>query len=160
MVGKFLCCSRLAVMTLQIDTNVDDMDPRLWPEVLDRLLSAGALDAWITPIIMKKGRPAHMLSALCEPDDAAAVRLTIFQETTTIGLREHRVDRHVLDRTITTVNVDGHPIAVKVASLDGTIMNRSVEWDDVVAAGHALGRPAKQVLADATALAATLMRDD
>jgi len=144
-------------VTLQIDTNIDDMDPRLWPTVIDRLLEAGALDAWVTPIIMKKGRPAFTLSALCDGASANQVRRTIFEQTTTIGLRETVVDRHVLDRTFATIDVQGQAIGIKTASLDGQVVNRSVEWEDVRAAATELGLSAKDVLAAATAAA---MRDD
>ena len=157
MVSKNLVGPTLARMTLQIETNIDDMDPRLWPQVIDQILAAGALDAWVTPIIMKKGRPAFLFSVLCEQATAAEVRTAIFRETTTIGLREHTVGRHVLDRTLDHVEVGGQKIATKSSSLDGQVMNRSVEWDDVVAASIALGLSAKEVLAAATAAA---VRDD
>lgn len=138
---------------LQYDTNVDDLDPRLWPRVLERLLDAGADDAWITPIIMKKGRPAHTLSALCRGEVAAAVRRAIFTETSTIGLRETPIKRYALDRSIDRIEVHGHPIDVKTARLDGDIVNRSVEWEHVAEAADALGMSAKDVLALAIARA-------
>lgn len=130
---------------IQFDTNVDDMDPRLWPHVIDRLLEAGAHDAWLTPILMKKGRPAHTLSALCDATTADAVRSVIFAETTTIGVRETAIRKHVLDRSEATVEVEGQAIRVKLAFEAGVVVNRSVEWDDVVRAAVVLGQPAKLV---------------
>jgi len=141
-------------MTTLYETNVDDMDPRLWPHVIDELLAVGALDAWLTPIIMKKGRPAFTLSVLCDAATSEAVRATIFRQTTTIGIRETPVNRHVLDRSLSSVDLNGQSIAVKTAKLDGDIVNRSVEWDDVAAAAKAHGLSAKDVLAAATALVA------
>ena len=135
-----------------LETNVDDLDPRLWPEVLAQLLLAGASDAWLTPILMKKGRPAHTLSVLCTSSDAAALRSVVFQQTSTIGLRETAVTKVALDRSETRLDVGGQQIRVKVASLDGTVVNRNPEWEDVLAAAKALGRPAKDVLAEARAL--------
>lgn len=140
-------------MTTLYETNVDDMDPRLWPQVLEALLAAGSLDAWLTPIVMKKGRPAFQLSALCEPEHSEAVRAVFFEETTTIGIHEVPIQRHVLDRSQSTVDVEGQPIGVKTAFLDGERVNRSVEWDDVANAAAQLGLSAKQVLAAATAAA-------
>lgn len=140
-------------MTVLYETNVDDMDTRLWPAVIDELLAAGALDAWLTPIIMKKGRPAFTLSVLCDASASDTVRAAIFTHTTTIGLREIPVQRHVLDRFESTVELDGSPIGVKTATLNGQVVNRSVEWDDVAAAAAAQGLAPKDVLAAATALA-------
>ncbi|GIL31992.1 nickel pincer cofactor biosynthesis protein LarC [Actinocatenispora comari] len=141
---------------LVLECNVDDLDPRLWPAVLARLLAAGAADAWLTPILMKKGRPAHTLSVLCRAEHAAAVRGIVFAETSSIGLRAHPVRKFPLDRAERAVTVGGRSIRVKVASDDGSVVNVSVEYADVAAAAAALSLPAKQVLARATAAAAEL----
>ncbi len=141
---------------LLLETNVDDLDPRFWPAVLDRLLDAGADDAWLVPILMKKGRPAHQLTALTPVVHAAAVRHVIFTETSTLGLRERTVGKHPLRRDTRTVHVDGHAVRVKLAYLDGEVVNAQPEYDDVAAAAATLGRPAKLVLAQATAAAQDL----
>jgi uncharacterized protein (TIGR00299 family) protein len=136
--------------TVLLETNVDDLDPRIWPYAIERLLDAGAHDAWLTPIIMKKGRPAHTLSVLGPSHRAAELRAVIFRETTSIGLRESTVtNKHSLARSESTVQVDGQPIRIKTARLDGQTVNVNPEWRDVVAAAQALGLPAKQVLAEA-----------
>jgi uncharacterized protein (TIGR00299 family) protein len=136
---------------LVIETNVDDLDPRLWPHVLAALLDAGASDAWLTPILMKKGRPAHTLSVLVRPDVADAVRTEVFRQTSTIGVREIAVGKTALDREMRTVTVDGHEIGVKLALLDGEVLNAQPEYEDVARVATATGRPIKQVLADAIA---------
>ena len=132
-----------------LEANVDDLDPRLWPHVLDLLLADGAHDAWLTPILMKKGRPAHTLSVLCAAHDADRLRSKVFRETSTIGLRESTVTKHPLPREESVVHVDGRPVRVKTAWLDGEPVSVNPEWDDVAAAAHALARPAKQVLEEA-----------
>lgn len=131
---------------VQFEANVDDLDPRVWPEAIAAVMRAGAVDAWVTPIVMKKGRPAHTFSALCAHDAADAVGAAIFTHTSTIGLRRHEVERDVLERSESTVDVRGHDIGAKVARLDGQVVNVSVEWDDVVAAADALGLAANDVL--------------
>jgi uncharacterized protein (TIGR00299 family) protein len=141
---------------LVLETNVDDLDPRLWPEVITAVLAAGALDAWLTPILMKKGRPAHTFRALVSPDRAAEVRATVFRETTTIGVREYPVARHALPRETSTVAVGGLEIRVKLARLDGVVVTAQPEYDDVVRAARALGRPVREVLAEASAAARVL----
>ncbi|MGB8652542.1 MAG: nickel pincer cofactor biosynthesis protein LarC [Mycobacteriales bacterium] len=136
-----------------LETNVDDLDPRLWPQVLEELLAAGASDAWLTPVLMKKGRPAHTLSVLCRPPLAPPVREVVFRQTSTLGLREQLVAKHALHRTESQVLVDGHQVRVKTAWLDGAPVTANPEWEDVAAAARALGKPARQVLAEAAALA-------
>lgn len=136
-----------------LETNIDDLDPRLWPDVLDRLLLAGASDAWLTPILMKKGRPAHTLHVLCPGPAIAAVRTEIFRRTSTIGVRELTVGKTALARTPGSVSVAGQPVAVKLAMLDGAVVNVSVEYEDVRRAAEALALPVKEVLRAATAAA-------
>jgi uncharacterized protein (TIGR00299 family) protein len=145
--------------TVVLETNVDDLDPRLWPRVLALLLERGASDAWLTPILMKKGRAAHTLSVLVRSDRLDEIRGTIYEETTAIGMREHAVDKHELARDFRTVGVGGHDIRVKIASSNGTVVNVQPEYDDVVAVATALGRPAKSVLAEASARALDLDLD-
>jgi uncharacterized protein (DUF111 family) len=140
-----------------LETNVDDLDPRLWPPVLAALLAAGASDAWLTPIVMKKGRPAHTLHALAGPAALDAVRTAIFEHTTTIGVREVAVTKHALDRSTASVRVGEYDVRVKIASLGGRVVNTSVEYEDAAAAALALGLPVKVVLARATAAAADLL---
>jgi uncharacterized protein (TIGR00299 family) protein len=142
---------------LVLETNVDDLDPRLWPEVITAVLAAGALDAWLTPILMKKGRPAHTFRALVTPDRAQEVRATVYRETTTIGIREYAVARHALPRETTTVTVAGLEVLVKLARLDGVVVTAQPEYDDVVRAAQTLGRPVREVLAEATAAARELV---
>ncbi len=142
---------------LLIETNVDDLDPRLWPAVLARLLDAGAADAWLTPILMKKGRPAHTLSVLVASDRADAARRVMFTETSTIGVRERRVSKRALERDVVEVHLSGIRIRVKTARLDGEIVNASPEYDDVAAAAVQLGRPMKAVLAAAVAAASGIL---
>jgi len=136
---------------LVYETNVDDLDPRVWPAVLAKLLEAGASDAWLTPILMKKGRPAYTLSVLTRPDRAGAVRRVVFAETSAIGLRENAIRKHAAAREFRTVEVDGQQIAVKIASYDGVVVNVQPEYEDVVAAAAKLDRPVKAVLAAAVA---------
>jgi len=143
-----------------IEANVDDQDPRLWPAVLTGLLAAGAYDAWLTPILMKKGRPAHTLSVLVPTARAGTIRRLVFTETSTIGVREHRVGKTALERSLINVDVDGVPIRVKAAWLDGALVNATPEYDDVAAAAVRLSRPVKAVLAAAAAAASQALSVD
>jgi uncharacterized protein (TIGR00299 family) protein len=138
---------------LLLETNVDDLDPRLWPGVLGELLAAGASDAWLTPILMKKGRPAHTLSVLCPPAAHGAVQAVVFAATSSIGLRVQPVEKVALERTQGTVEVLGGRVGVKLASSGGRVVNVSVEFEDVAALAGSLQLPVKEVLRAATAAA-------
>jgi uncharacterized protein (TIGR00299 family) protein len=137
-----------------LEANVDDLDPRLWPGVLDRLLAAGASDAWLTPVLMKKGRPAHTLSVLAPTGAVAAVQEVVFTTTSTIGLRVQPVGKVALDREQRAVEVLGGRVGVKVARISGRVVNVSVEFDDCAALADRTGVPVKEVLRAATAAAA------
>jgi uncharacterized protein (TIGR00299 family) protein len=136
-----------------LESNIDDLDPRLWPGVLDSLFAAGASDAWLTPILMKKGRPAHTLSVLCRPDALAGVQAAVFATTSTIGMRIVPVGKVALERVQSSVEVLGGRVGVKVAVSDGRVVNVSVEYEDVAALAGNLGLPVKEVLRAATAAA-------
>ncbi|MBD8868098.1 nickel pincer cofactor biosynthesis protein LarC [Nocardioides donggukensis] len=144
---------------LLVETNVDDLDPRVWPAVIAALLEAGASDAWLTPILMKKGRPAHTLSVLVRSDRAVPVRAAIFRETSTIGVREHPLTKHALEREMTSIEVGGRTIAVKLARHDGVLVNAQPEYDDVARAAAYLGRPVSDVLGDAIAASRRFFAD-
>ena len=140
-----------------LEANVDDLDPRLWPGVLSALLSAGASDAWLTPILMKKGRPAHTLSVLTSPERLVDVRAVVYAESSTIGMRVHRVGKDALEREVAEVDVRGRTVRVKLARSGGEVVNAAPEYDDVAAAAAALGAPVKAVLAEAVAAAHGLL---
>lgn len=129
-----------------LQANIDDFDLRLWPHVLRRLLDVGADDAWLVPILMKKGRSAHTLSVLCTKKVATTVQESVFAETSTIGLRMSEVNKVTLERTTGTVEIQGARIATKTAWLNGQAVNVSVEHDDVIAAATRVGLPAKEIL--------------
>jgi uncharacterized protein (DUF111 family) len=130
----------------------------VWPVVIGALLEAGASDAWLTPIHMKKGRPAVTVSVLSPPAHVAALRRVLFRETSTIGLREREVTKRSLDRSVETVTLpDGSEVRVKVARLDGEVVNAVPEFDDVTTIAAKQDRPVKAVLAEATAAAAALL---
>jgi uncharacterized protein (TIGR00299 family) protein len=136
-----------------LETNVDDLDPRLWPGVLDALFAAGASDAWLTPILMKKGRAAHTLSVLCPAEALGDVQATVFATTSTIGLRVTPVGKVALERTSASVEVLGGRVGVKVAVSGGRVVNVSVEYEDVAALARETGVPVKEALRAATAAA-------
>lgn len=133
--------------------NVDDLDPRLWPDVLARLLDAGADDAWLSPILMKKGRPAHTLQVLCAPGLVSALRSLVFELVPTLGVRETPTTKWVLDRVWETATIAGQPVRIKLGHLGGRVVTATPEFEDVAAAARASGRPEREVMAEAIAAA-------
>ncbi|NCD20083.1 MAG: LarC family nickel insertion protein [Actinobacteria bacterium] len=138
---------------LELRANVDDMDPRLWPGVLDALLAAGAADAWLTPILMKRGRPAHCLLALANQERASDVTDAMLRHTTTLGVRSTPVGRTVLERSFTTVEVDGDPVTVKLGHRDGVVVNVAIEFSSARELAARLGTSELVALTRATAAA-------
>jgi uncharacterized protein (TIGR00299 family) protein len=140
---------------LLIETNLDDLSPELVPDAAERCFAAGALDVWVSPAQMKKGRPGIVFSALARPADERAVAEAILRETTTLGVRVSPARRWELAREWITVEVDGEAIRVKLGFLDGEAINAAPEHDDCLAAARRTGRPVKELWAAALAAAAT-----
>lgn len=136
---------------LQIECEIDDMSPQLFGPVSDRLFGAGALDVFLTPAQMKKGRPGTLLTVLCNPTDREVVSAILFRETTTVGVRFAPVWRETLDRRWVEVPVGGGSVRVKVASRGGAILNAAPEFDDCLRIADQTGRPVKAVQAEALA---------
>jgi uncharacterized protein (TIGR00299 family) protein len=134
---------------IKIECEIDDMTPQLFGPVGDQLLAAGALDVFLTPIYMKKGRPGTLLTVLGRPDDRERLSALIFRQTTSIGLRIERVERETLDRRWEDVTVEGGRVRIKVASRRGEVVNAAPEFDDCVRVAAATGRPIKIVQAEA-----------
>ena len=120
-------------------TNLDDMNPEWLPPLMERLLAAGARDVWLTPILMKKGRPAHTLSVLCDPTSSRVLRELIYRHTSTLGIRETVVDRYSLPRESRSVATPWGEIAVKVATLPDGSARAAPEHDDCRRASDAHG---------------------
>ncbi|MBV9919228.1 MAG: nickel pincer cofactor biosynthesis protein LarC, partial [Pseudonocardia sp.] len=136
-----------------LETNVDDLDPRLWPTVLSTLLERGAADAWLVPILMKKGRPAHTLCVLAHGAEREALRDAVLSLTSTLGVREHPVSRTALERDWRTVTVRGGPVRVKVGLRAGRVVHATPEFEDVAALADERGVPVREVLDEAVAAA-------
>ncbi|MDO5499029.1 MAG: nickel pincer cofactor biosynthesis protein LarC [Propionibacteriaceae bacterium] len=132
---------------------VDDLDPRLWPGVLDRLVEAGADDAWLIPVLMRKGRPGHVLEVLTRRENAEAVRAAIYRLTSTLGIRSWDVHRDALQRDWGEVEVLGETIRVKRGFRAGEALTCQPEFADVAAAARMLGLSEHEVLQRAIAAA-------
>jgi uncharacterized protein (TIGR00299 family) protein len=144
-----------AADAVALETNVDDLDPRVWPDVLARLLGAGALDAWLTPILMKKGRPGHTLHVLARPADEGLLTDLVLAHTSTLGVRRVPVTRSVLDRAWLPVEALGGKVRIKVGSRDGRVVHATPEYEDATELARATGMPVTQVLSAAAAAAVT-----
>ena len=129
-----------------LEANVDDVTGEALAYAVDALIAAGAHDAWVTPIVMKKGRPAHTVSVLADPAAAADLRAVLVRETGTMGVRGSTLERWPQSRSFDEVTVDGHTIRIKVT---GT--RAKAEHDDVARAARALGLPLREVTARAEA---------
>jgi uncharacterized protein (TIGR00299 family) protein len=132
-----------------LETNVDDMNPELQPALLAALFSAGALDAWLTPIVMKKGRPAVMVSALAAPERAEGVVRAFLEQSTTFGVRVLPCTRRCLPREMRSVETAWGPVAVKVGLREGRVVTASPEYEDCARLAAQAGVAARRVYAAA-----------
>ncbi len=134
-----------------LEANLDDLSPQLVAAALEAVLAAGAADAWIAPVTMKKGRPGHLLGAVVPEAARAAVEEALFQETSTLGVRAHRVERTVLDREVVEVATRYGPVRVKLGRRGGAVVNAAPEFEDCRVRAKEHGVAVKEVLAAALA---------
>ncbi len=128
-----------------IETNIDNMNPELFGHVMDELFAAGALDVFYTPIVMKKSRPATLVSVLAEPALADALGDILFRETTTLGVRVTEVARRCLEREWREVETEFGPVRIKIGRLNDEIVNVAPEYEDCARLAKEKGMPIADV---------------
>lgn len=128
-----------------LETNIDDMPARHFGHVMDRAFELGALDCYFTSVQMKKNRPGVLLSVLCRAHEKEALSRMMFTETTTLGIRMYQVSRHALERSVVRVETAYGPIDVKVAHLNGNVVNEMPEFEQCRSAARRAKVPLKTV---------------
>ena len=143
------------------EANIDDMCGELFPPLVSALLEAGALDAWLTPILGKKGRPAQVVSALCAEDTLRAVTDAMIVHSTTLGVRWRMAERRVLERRFALADTEWGPVRVKIGIGGGTQNSASPEFEDCRKLAEAHGVPVRHIYEAALAAAHTgALRDE
>jgi pyridinium-3,5-bisthiocarboxylic acid mononucleotide nickel chelatase len=141
-----------------IETNLDDASPQILGHVMGRVFELGALDCYFTPVQMKKNRPGVLLSVLCSPSEKEAVMKLLFTETTTLGIRSYEVERRALRRSVVQVETPYGLISIKVAHLNGRVVNEMPEFEQCREAAIRANVPLK-VVEEAARVALTKSRD-
>jgi len=132
-----------------VECNIDDLDPRVLPVVIDRLLESGALDAYVTPLVMKKGRPGHLITAISPAQAVETVVDVILRETSSLGCRTYPVTKYHLERRMETVETPWGSVPVKVALAGDTVLRRIPEFEACAELARTAGVPVRDVLAAA-----------
>ena len=145
-IGERRAQSRPTQPMAVIEANVDDVTGEVLAHAISRLIESGAADAWVTPIVMKKGRPAYTVSVLCDDSLMEQLSRVLAEETGTLGVRGHRVDRWAAARTIHEVDIEGYPVRVKVGP-----GRTKAEFDDASKVAQRTGVPLREVLSRAEA---------
>jgi uncharacterized protein (TIGR00299 family) protein len=128
-----------------IEATLDDASPQLLAHFLERAFEEGAMDATLSPVVMKKNRLGTKLTLLAGVDKMDALIEAVFRETTSIGVRYYPVGRRVLEREFRTVRVGGEKVGIKVASLGGRPVNVQPEYEDLLKAARKTKRPLKEI---------------
>jgi hypothetical protein len=131
--------------------NIDDLPAEILGTLIDTCLQAGALDAWLTPVLMKKGRPASLLHALCPADRTWAVERSLFRSSSTLGIRRSWVERDALGRLWEEADTPWGRVRIKVGRLGNEVVNRAPEFEDCLRLAEVAGVPVKEVYAAALA---------
>jgi len=134
---------------LVLETEVDDTAPQLLGPLLDGLIKAGALDAYFTPVQMKKGRPGVLVTVIAPPDKREAIEELLFRETTTLGVRRQEWERTALERETATVDTPYGSVRVKIGRRAGVVYNAWPEFEDCQRLAAEKGVAVKEVLAAA-----------
>jgi len=140
---------------IKLETNIDDLNPEIYEYVMTRLLEAGALDVWLSPIQMKKNRPGILLQVLSRPKDAELLTSILFSETTTLGVRKQFVERLSMPRTIQTIETPYGKVRIKIAQFQDGSIKFSPEYEDCKTLAETNNIP----LIDIYKMAETLARD-
>lgn len=136
-----------------MECNIDDMNPEFYEHVMDLLLKRGALDAFVTPVLMKKGRPGHLITVLTPRTALDIVTTTLFEETTTLGVRIQEVSRRTTQREWINVSTEYGVVRVKVARFGDRLVNVAPEYEDCRKLAKEYGVPLKAVYDEVKALA-------
>ena len=131
---------------VSVETTIDDMSPQLYEPLVERLLAAGALDVYLTPVVMKRSRPGTVLTALAPPELAERLAEVLFRETTTIGVRWSEVKRRRLPRELVRLPTTAGPVTFKVSRLGGRVVTVTPEFEEVRRIADQQGRPVREVL--------------
>lgn len=134
---------------LQIETNLDDVNPQTYEYVMEQLFSRGALDVTLTPVIMKRGRPGIVLTCLAAPAQLEPLLDVLFQDTSTLGVRIREVMRQILPRRFSSVKVRGGIVRMKIADVNEAMVKAAPEYLDCKRIAERTGRPVKDVLEEA-----------
>jgi uncharacterized protein (DUF111 family) len=134
---------------IQLETNLDDLNPQIYEAVVERLFGAGALDVTLTPVTMKQGRPGIVLAALVSRERAAAAAQVMLRETTTLGVRMQEMARWVLPRRHSTVRTAGGVVRVKVSTIAPGTAKVAPEYRDCKRLADRTGRPVREILEEA-----------
>lgn len=143
-----------------ISTNIDDMNPEFYDYVIERLLSSGAQDVWLTPIQMKKTRPGIIINVLCSPAESANIKKILLEETSTFGLRTTTVMKKAVEREILEIQTEWGIVRVKIGKESGRVTNVSPEFSDCAKIAGEHGVPIKEVFRKAQALAEEYLRKE
>jgi uncharacterized protein (TIGR00299 family) protein len=141
-----------------IETNIDDMNPQFYDYVMEKLFAIEVLDVFITPVLMKKNRPGHLLTVICPSEKLSPVTEFLLRETTTLGLRWHEEERAKTDREILPLQTKCGRIRFKLARWEGKVINLSPEYEDCKRVALEKRIPLKEVFEEARKEAMTFRK--
>jgi len=142
-----------------IETNIDDMNPQFYDYLIEKLFTLEVLDVFITPILMKKNRPGHLLTVICSSEKLLSVTDFLLRETTTLGLRWREEERAIADREVRDLQTKYGKIHLKLGKWGGNIVNISPEYEDCKRLALEKRVPLKDIFEEAKRLGATLKRN-